>query len=110
MVKEDRFGGPSEVVWDSGLVAGNATSITYGGQPLQDDTQYTWSVAWAAVAAGGLSAPASAGFATGIFDWSLVPSQWRSIPNDQSANRLRLEYVAVAACLHARSHVVWWLP
>ena len=65
--------GGGSTVWDSGVVASNATTnVPYAGAALASDADYSWSVVWTDEL-GADSAPASAAFSTALF----APSDWR---------------------------------
>jgi alpha-L-rhamnosidase len=79
------------VVWDSGVVASNATHVLYpsGASGLSSDADFTWSVVWGD-ANGTLSDPANSTFSTalrGAPDWH--GAEWISSRGNGSHNIYR---------------------
>ena len=100
--------GDKQIVWDSGMVYSNASSLVrFGGKdPLQPDTSYTWTVQWwsSKAFASGVSSVAS--FDLGLLkakDWS--GAKWIG----GEGHRLLRVYVSssvlTGSIVRARAHV-----
>ena len=95
--------GGNATVWDSGVVASNATThVEYAGAALTSDTVYSWTVAWTDAA--GATAPWApwASFGTGLLtqpEWA--PASWIGCPapgaGKPNYNQLRMEFSLGAA-------------
>lgn len=87
---------PTAVVWDSGVVASNAsTHIVYAGATLTSDTTYQWSVQWWDGTNTASPWSSIATFSTGLMnqaEWDA--SDWITCPIADGVNRnqLRAEF------------------
>lgn len=101
------FGEGSEIVWDSGRVASNATSLVpYGGPALLPDTPYFWRVcAWdAAGVPTAFSSPAT--FQTGLMSPSDWHGSWITGANGTTAIRANFSLPAGRRAVSATAYLV----